>query len=100
MQSPWDEEVKALDSPEIKDDDGTHVRVVCGNFWGKSGPVDGIGADPIYLDVSVPPGKRKTLPVEITRHAFAYVVAGNGKSWKTAETLTGPTESVKCAETL
>ena len=63
----------------VKDDDGTHVRVVCGNFWGKDGPVDGIAADPIYLDVSVAPGRRKTLPVETTRHAFAYVFGGSGK---------------------
>ena len=62
----------------MTDDDGTRVRIVCGDFWGKSGPVDGIAADPIYLDVSVPPGKRKTLPVETTRHAFAYVFAGSG----------------------
>src|SRR5216683_761138 len=75
MTAPRYQEVKALDIPEIKDDDGTHVRVVCGKFWGKTGPVDGIAADPIYLDVSVPPGRRKTLPVEITRHAFAYVFA-------------------------
>ena len=40
--------------------------------------MDGIAADPIYLDVSVPPGKRKSLPVETTRHAFAYVFAGSG----------------------
>jgi redox-sensitive bicupin YhaK (pirin superfamily) len=26
----------------------------------------------------VPPGKRKTLPVETTRHAFAYVFDGSG----------------------
>ena len=45
----------------------------------RRGPVDGIAADPIYLDVSVPPGRRKTLPVETTRHAFAYVFAGSGK---------------------
>jgi redox-sensitive bicupin YhaK (pirin superfamily) len=62
---------------QITDDDG-HVRV-CGNFWGKKGPVEGIAADPIYLDISVPPGERKTLPVETTRHAFAYVFAGEGK---------------------
>jgi len=31
----------------------------------------------IYLDVSVGPGKRKTLPVETSRHAFAYVFAGS-----------------------
>jgi redox-sensitive bicupin YhaK (pirin superfamily) len=52
--------------------------VVCGSFWGTSGPVDGIAADPIYLDVTVPPGRRKTLPVETSRHAFAYVFAGSG----------------------
>ena len=54
------------------------MRVVCGEFWGKRGPVDGVAADPRYLDVSVPPGKRKTLPVETERHAFAYVFAGSG----------------------
>jgi len=70
--------VKAANIPQITDDDGTRARVVCGSFWGATGPVDGIAADPIYLDVSVPPGKRKTLPVEIGRHAFAYVFEGSG----------------------
>ena len=79
MTAPRYQEVKAADIPEIKDDDGTQVRIVCGTFWGKAGPVDGIAADPVYLDVSVPPGQRKTLPVETTRHAFAYVFAGSGK---------------------
>jgi redox-sensitive bicupin YhaK (pirin superfamily) len=40
--------------------------------------VEGIAADPSYLDISVPPNARKTLPVEVTRHAFAYVFAGSG----------------------
>ena len=60
MTPPRYQEVKALEIPEVTDDDGTHVRIVCGSFWGKKGPVDGIAADPIYLDVSVPPGKRKS----------------------------------------
>jgi quercetin 2,3-dioxygenase len=79
MTPPRYQEVKAPDIPEITDDDGTQVRIVCGSFWGKSGPVDGIAAEPVYLDVFVPPGRRKTLPVETTRHAFAYVFAGGGK---------------------
>src|SRR6267143_4208965 len=99
MTAPRYQEVKALDIPEIKDDDGTHVRVVCGNFWGKSGPVDGIAADTIYLDVSVPPGLRKTLPVGITRHAFAYVFAGDGKFCNASEPLAVPTEPVGWADT-
>ncbi len=78
MTSPRYQDVPALEIPEITDDDGTVVRVVCGSFWGKKGPVDGIAADPRYLDVWVPPGKRKTLPVETSRHAFAYIFEGSG----------------------
>jgi hypothetical protein len=78
MTTPRYQDVAAADVPEVVDDDGTRVRVVCGNFWGASGPVDGVAADPRYLDVSVPPGHRRTLQVEIERHAFAYVFAGSG----------------------
>ena len=78
MTAPRYQDVAARDIPSIVDDDGTHVRVVCGEFWGKRGPVDGIAADPQYLDVSVPPNRRRTLSVEVTRHAFAYVFAGSG----------------------
>jgi redox-sensitive bicupin YhaK (pirin superfamily) len=78
MTAPRYQDVAAREIPSIVDDDGTHVRVVCGAFWGRRGPVDGIAADPQYLDVSVPPHRRKTLPVEVTRHAFAYVFAGGG----------------------
>jgi redox-sensitive bicupin YhaK (pirin superfamily) len=78
MTAPRYQDVTARDIPEVMDDDGTRVRIVCGSFWGKSGPVDGIAADPRYLDVWVPPGRRKTLPVETSRHAFAYVFEGTG----------------------
>src|SRR5881397_166405 len=85
MTAPRYQEVKAAEIPEITDDDATQVRVVCGKFWGKTGPVEGIAADPVYLDVSVPPGRRKMLPVETTRHAFAYVFAGAGKFCNASE---------------
>ena len=78
MTTPRYQDVKSGEIPEVTDDDGTVIRVVCGEFWGKSGPVDGIAANPRYLDVWVPPGKRKTLPVETTKHAFAYVFEGAG----------------------
>lgn len=78
MTAPRYQDVTATDIPTIVDDDGTRVTVVCGTFWGQRGPVDGIAADPIYLDISVPPGVKKTLPVETSRHAFAYVFAGAG----------------------
>jgi hypothetical protein len=78
MTSPRYQDIPAKEIPEVTDDDGTTVRVICGDFWGKRGPVDGIAADPRYLDVYVPPGKKKTLPIETTRHAFAYVFDGSG----------------------
>ena len=78
MTKPRYQDVAARDIPEVVDDDGTRVRVICGNFWGKSGPVEGVAADPRYLDVSVAPGKAKRLPVERSQHAFAYVFAGSG----------------------
>jgi redox-sensitive bicupin YhaK (pirin superfamily) len=78
MTAPRYQDVAARDIPVALDDDGTEVRVICGSFWGKKGPVDGVAADPRYLDVSVPPGRRKRLAVERSRHAFAYVFAGSG----------------------
>jgi quercetin 2,3-dioxygenase len=78
MTAPRYQDIAADAIPEVTDDDGTKVRVICGEFWGKRGPVEGVAADPRYLDVSVPPGRRKTLPVEAARHAFAYVFDGAG----------------------
>jgi redox-sensitive bicupin YhaK (pirin superfamily) len=78
MSTPRYQDVTSGDIPEIIDDDGTRVRVICGDFWGQRGPVDGIAAEPRYLDVAVPPRRRKTLPVETYRHAFAYVFEGSG----------------------
>ncbi len=78
MTAPRYQDVRSADIPEIVDDDETRVRVICGNFRGVAGPVDGVAAEPQYLDVRVPPLTRKRLPVETTRHAFAYVFAGSG----------------------
>ena len=78
MTAPRYQDVKAAEIPDVVDDDGTRVRVVCGDFWGKKGPIEGVAADPRYLDVWVPAGKRKTLKVELERHAFAYVFEGSG----------------------
>jgi hypothetical protein len=78
MTAPRYQDVAGRDIPDVTDDDGTTVRVICGDFWGKKGPIEGVAADPRYLDVSVPPGTRKRLAVETTCNAFAYVFAGSG----------------------
>ncbi|HEY4406364.1 MAG TPA: pirin family protein [Xanthobacteraceae bacterium] len=78
MTAPRYQDIGSAEVPKVTDDDGTCVRVICGDFWGKRGPVDGIASEPRYLDVFVPAGLRKSLPVETSRHAFAYVFEGSG----------------------
>jgi quercetin 2,3-dioxygenase len=78
MTAPRYQDIAAAEIPEVVDDDGTRVRVIVGDFWGRKGPVEGVAADPQYIDVSVPPGGHKRLAVDTSRHAFAYVFAGSG----------------------
>src|SRR3989441_2283905 len=78
MTDPRYQDIHAQEIPEVVDDDGTRVRIVAGDFWGKQGPVEGVAADPRYLDVWIPPRVRKTIPIESSRHAFAYVFEGSG----------------------
>jgi quercetin 2,3-dioxygenase len=78
MTAPRYQDIPSGAIPEVTDDDGTRVRVICGEFWGQKGPVAGVAADPSYLDVFVPALRRKRLAIETTRNAFAYVFAGSG----------------------
>ena len=94
MTAPRYQDVVSGDIPEVVDDDGTRVRVICGDFWGKVGPVDGIAADPRYLDVRVPAGVLKTLPVQTSLHAFAYVFEGSGTFRDASQPVAAPTEMV------
>ena len=98
MTTPRYQDVAGADIPEVVDDDGTRVRIVCGDFRGKRGPVDGIAADPRYLDISVPPNARKTLPVETTRHAFAYVFQGTGRFRNASNPRAVTTDVIRAAD--
>ncbi len=100
MTAPRYQDVQAADIPTVTDDDGTSVRVLCGEFWGQRGPVDGIAAEPCYVDVSVPPGQRKRLAIDTRRNAFAYVFAGDGKFANAAPPRGVLTEAADGAETL
>jgi hypothetical protein len=42
----------------------------------------------------VAPGKRKALPIETTRHAFAYVFAGSGKFGNASDPVAVKTDAV------
>ena len=94
MTAPRYQDILAKDIPEVTDDDGTHVRVVVGDFWGQKGPVEGVAADPRYLDISVAPNKTKRLAVDNSRHAFAYVFAGSGSFRDASKPMAVQTELV------
>ncbi|HVN94463.1 MAG TPA: pirin family protein [Terracidiphilus sp.] len=83
MTNPRYQDIPSSAIPEVTEDDGTKARIICGEFWGKTGPVEGVAAgqysvDARYVDISVPPFTRKRIKVETTRNAFAYVFAGEG----------------------
>ncbi|MDC1246845.1 pirin family protein, partial [Amylibacter sp.] len=78
MTDPRYQDVSGTEIPNIVEDDGTIVKVIVGSFWGKTGPVDGIAANPQYLDIYVPPGVKKTFPVDTYRKTFAYIFDGSG----------------------
>lgn len=77
MTAPRYQDISAREIPVVIEDDGTSARIICGDFWGQRGPVDGIAADPCYLDIQVPAGQRKVLPVDTYRRAFAYIFEGS-----------------------
>jgi quercetin 2,3-dioxygenase len=98
MTDPRYQDIPSSAIPEVTDDDGTMARIICGEFWGKTGPVEGVATGPMsaearYVDISVPPGKRKRFQVETTRHAFAYVFAGSGTFRDASEPQAVLTES-------
>jgi hypothetical protein len=99
MTAPRYQEVKSVDVPVVMDDDGTEVRVVCGSYGGTRGPIDQVAAEPIYLDVTVPAGRRKSLPVDTVRNAFAYVFSGSATFCNASGPLAVPTEPAGWSET-
>ena len=93
MTDPRYQDIPAAAIPEVTEDDGAKARIICGEFWGKTGPVEGVAADPRYVDISIPPFKRKRIQVETTRNAFAYVFAGAGTFRDASEPQAVLTES-------
>ena len=97
MTDPRYQDIPSSAIPEVTEDDGTKARVICGEFWGKQGPVVGVATESNvaarYVDVSVPPLTRKRIKVETTRNAFAYVFAGSGTFRDASEPQAVLTES-------
>jgi redox-sensitive bicupin YhaK (pirin superfamily) len=100
MSAPRYQEVKAAEIPVVRGEDGTEVRIVCGRYGDARGPVEGVAAEPTYLDVSVLGGRRATLAVATARNAFAYVFAGAGDFCNARGPLHVPTEGAGWSDTV
>ncbi len=98
MTNPRYQDIPSSAIPEVTEDDGTRARIICGTFWGQTGPVEGVAADPSYVDISVPPFKRRRIQIETTRNAFAYVFAGSGTFLEASEPQAVLTESALGAD--
>jgi len=79
MTKPRYQDIRSGQIPEIKKEGGVRIRVITGTVDEVSGPVTGIAANPIYLDVSVPAHTSLTQPIERGHTAFAYVFEGEAK---------------------
>ena len=79
MTAPRYQDIKSGDIPVLADDDGTAIRVICGDYKGVGGPVEGVAAEPNYFDITVPPGRTKRFKVDTHRKAFAYIFEGSGR---------------------
>ena len=76
MTRPRYQGVLAAEIPAVKIDDQTTIRVITGTVNGVNGPVSGIAADPVYLDVTVSAHASFSYPIARGHSAFAYVFEG------------------------
>lgn len=79
MTKPRYQEIRSGEIPEVKKEDGTRIRVITGTVDGVRGPVTGIAADPICLDVSAPAHGSFVQSIERGHAAFVYVFEGEAK---------------------
>jgi redox-sensitive bicupin YhaK (pirin superfamily) len=78
MTSPRYQNITSGQIPEIRHEDGVKIRIIAGEVDGVQGPVKDIVAEPTYLDISLPPSKMFSQPIERDHAAFAYIFEGEG----------------------
>jgi quercetin 2,3-dioxygenase len=77
MSEPRYQEVNAASIPTLEKN-GARIRVVAGRVEDVTGPVGGIAAAPLYLDVELAPDTRWRQPIGADHSAVAYVFEGEG----------------------
>jgi hypothetical protein len=76
MIPPRYQNVEPEDVPVVTKDDGVVIKVIAGSVDGVDGPIGGVAAKPLYLDVALKPGASFSQTVERGKNLFAYVFEG------------------------
>lgn len=78
MMHPRYQDIRKDEIPKVELDDGSVIRVICGEVKGVKGPVQDILTEPEYLDVTLRPNTTFTHHIDRDHNAFAYVIEGEG----------------------
>jgi hypothetical protein len=76
MTVPAYQDIAPEDVPSVRHPNGTVVKVLAGRFDGTTGPATSAATDPLYLDVSMPPGTDLKVPIQAGHSAFIYAFGG------------------------
>jgi redox-sensitive bicupin YhaK (pirin superfamily) len=90
MSRPRYQEFRAPEIPSVELEGGGTIKIVAGEVDGVVGAVTDIHAQPTYLDVHLPEGKRFTHPIPRGHAAFAYLYEGQASFGKEDVRVTGP----------
>ncbi len=76
MCAPEYRDIPPNDVPAFTHGSGTHVRVIAGESHGVRGAVTRPTTEPLYLDLTLPPGAVFSQPFPVEFNAFLYVFGG------------------------
>lgn len=78
MTPPRYRDVTNEQIPQVVLENGTTIRIICGEAYGKRGPVEDIFIDPSYLDIQISAEQVFKHPTPLGHTVFAYVIEGQG----------------------
>ncbi len=78
MMDPRYRGITSKQIPEITDDSGAKIKIICGKVKGTQGPAKDIVTDPEYIDVTLPAEAEFIHPTKPGHTVFAYVIDGEG----------------------
>ncbi|MDR6534540.1 pirin family protein [Variovorax soli] len=73
MREPWYRDIQSEEIPELATPSGVHVRVIAGESHGIAGAVQREHTEPLYLDLTLPPGTEFAERLAPDRNALVYV---------------------------